>query len=137
MSEFDWTHELSVGFPEIDASHQSLFTMLNELSEALNQGQASQAVKPLLARLRQYARTHFSEEERLMDQYGYPDLETHRQAHDTFIDQMLDFEVAHLEGRDLLALDLLSFLRGWIVRHVAEADKGYADFFVEKGLTRL
>ena len=46
MARIEWTEELSVGVPELDAQHQRWINMINELHDTLLHGDADDLVEP-------------------------------------------------------------------------------------------
>ena len=75
---FEWKY--SVNIASIDAQHQKLFAIADELHEAMRNGQAGPVLAKTLDRLVQYTKTHFANEEGLMKIHGYPGI--HRAAGD-------------------------------------------------------
>src|SRR3970282_1435784 len=45
---FQWRHDLSVGFQEIDDQHKELFRKINDLLESIGQGRGIQEVKNMI-----------------------------------------------------------------------------------------
>ena len=62
MALIQWSDELSDGVRELDAQHQRLIQMINELNDAMLQGKGKDALSEVIAGLHQYARTHFASE---------------------------------------------------------------------------
>jgi len=80
-----WDSSLETGVDVIDIQHRQLFEMINRLHEKNEDPDADRvAFLATLDRMEQYARFHFSEEEALMQQAGYPALEEHRGKHEEF-----------------------------------------------------
>lgn len=59
MALVDWSDELSVCIPEVDAEHQTLVAILNALDEAMRSGKGTRIMGQILARLLDYTETHF------------------------------------------------------------------------------
>ena len=78
MAFIDWTDALSVGFTEIDKDHQKLVGILNNFNDAIEQNQDKKDLEELFEELIEYTSWHFRHEERLMQQHGYDDMETHQ-----------------------------------------------------------
>jgi len=92
---FKWSPEYSVNIKTIDNQHQELVNMLNRLFVAVAQREGNQVIGGILEALRSYTRTHFSLEERLMEQANYADLETHKVEHQKLIGQLDDLCKKH------------------------------------------
>ncbi len=63
MSFMTWNDSYSVGVKTIDQQHAGLFAMVNELHTAMMNGEAKNAVGPLLDKLVKYTLEHFAFEE--------------------------------------------------------------------------
>ncbi|TFG80218.1 MAG: cyclic nucleotide-binding domain-containing protein, partial [Spirochaetales bacterium] len=72
---FRWRPEYSMGLPEIDESHESLF----QATESIMLQRKSP--KDRIKKLWQAFNAHFIEEEQLMAETGYPDLAAHHEEH--------------------------------------------------------
>ena len=122
-SAIQWSPALAVGIPEIDAQHQELFRRAERLVSALRAGDRGE-VEPLVRYLTDYVVEHFSAEERYMREIGYPGLEGHRAAHDTFREDLAEM-VADYEKKGptpLVALTMHNWLSDWLRRHVGGLD---------------
>jgi len=123
MMPIEWTQALAVGVPEIDAQHQELFRRAEQLIVAFRGGDRSE-VPPLVRYLSEYATEHFASEERFMREIGFPGLEGHRAAHETFraglAEVTSDFE--RKGATALVALTVHNWLSDWLRRHVSGLD---------------
>jgi hemerythrin len=115
-----WTPALSVGSAELDAQHQELFRRADAFLEALG-GSSDREVDRLLVFLRDYARTHFADEEAWLRSVGYPDLEAHRAEHERFLRDL----AVHAGGG---ALAIATWLVRWLHGHVVQSDGDAARF---------
>jgi hemerythrin len=131
----EWKDEYSVGVAKFDASHKKLCAMINGLHADILQGKGRDAQKTALKGLVEYTMNHFSDEEHLMKEYGYPDRASHKQEHDEFRDRLLEFVEAYLQGSVHLTVDLLAYLVEWLERHMIGTDKKYQEFFNSRAVT--
>jgi hemerythrin len=69
-----------------------------------------------------------------MQECSYPEYEHHRKLHKKFLKQVLEMEGGHNQGSPNGNLDLVNFLRDWIIHHILTADRKYGPFFNEKGI---
>ena len=81
----------------------------------------------LLAELKNYTEIHFSDEENLMEEIGYPGLEAQRMAHESFVEKLVTIDLEELDEIDdnqqEYLLHLIDFLLGWLVNHIIGVDK--------------
>ncbi len=131
MPLINWTPAYSVQVPEIDQQHQKLVQMINQLHDAMSSGQGRNALKSLLASLIQYTVTHFSFEEQLMQKANYPDLDQHRQQHELLKKQVHDMNARLQSGEMSLTIDVLNFLRDWLIKHIQGTDQKYVPYLAK------
>ncbi|WP_027186059.1 bacteriohemerythrin [Desulfovibrio inopinatus] len=134
MPFISWDPELSVGVHEIDEQHKTLLNMINQLHEGMRSGKSKEQLAKTFVGLKKYVKMHFSTEERLMEKNRFSGLSSHRTQHNKFIEKILDFEMEFEQGRTLLSMELVQFLRNWYLSHVKGVDQQYANFFKEKGI---
>ena len=134
MPIITWNDDLSVGIVEIDGQHQKLVQMINDLHDAMRDGKSKTVLGGLIESLAGYATTHFATEEGYFDQYGYPEASAHKREHAGFVQKVSDFKAGFDEGRLMLSMDVMTFLKDWLVNHIKGTDKLYTAFFQTKGL---
>ncbi len=134
MAFLGWTSDLSVGIGEIDAQHQQLVSLLNELHAAMKQGHGSESLVEIFSKLVDYTRYHFGTEERLFDQYHYPRAVEHKEQHDLLTKQVLELRAQLKGGQLLVSIKTLDFLKGWVTNHIMKTDKYYTEFFHSVGV---
>jgi hemerythrin len=123
---FKWSPEYSVNIKTIDNQHQELVNMLNRLFVAVAQREGNQVIGGILEALRSYTKTHFSLEERLMEQAQYPDLEAHKREHQKLIEQLDQLCRKHLTEDKPIYFEVLRFLKTWLKEHISVEDTKYS-----------
>ncbi|RKZ54137.1 MAG: hemerythrin [Candidatus Parabeggiatoa sp. nov. 3] len=130
-----WSDDLSVGIQELDEQHKVLFNLINRLfNEAFIMRNASVASE-VLTELVQYTIIHFAVEESLFRIFNYPAYEGHKAQHAELTSQVMALKDRVEHGEEINA-ELLSFLRGWLKKHIVQEDKRYTGFFAEKGMQK-
>jgi hemerythrin len=124
----------SVGVQTIDGQHKVLFEIINELHAAMLKGQAQSLTGPMLRKLLDYTRTHFSAEEAMMAGVKYPRLADHKVKHRDLVKQVEEYAVRFEKGEITLNLHLLNFLRDWLMNHIQKVDKDYGPWLNEHGV---
>lgn len=126
MALMEWKSTYSVDVRTIDAQHQKLFAMINELHDAMKSGSGFKVVPYILTQLVAYTREHFADEERLMLRATYPAYNAHKSRHEKFVAEvgrlMQEFE----NGTMPLSTHLAEFLRDWLQNHILVEDMKYA-----------
>ncbi len=74
-----WKEEYSVKVPSLDAQHQRLFVLFNDLKNENSDGNDAR-VNSVIKELLDYTLKHFTYEEHLLKGHGYSGLEDHRKS---------------------------------------------------------
>jgi hemerythrin len=128
-----WSNDFSVNIAEVDDQHKKLVRMINELHEAMKLGKGREILDRILNNMVDYAKVHFATEERLMKQYSYPGYLNHKAEHDLFVKKVSEFYEEFQQGR-ISAIDVMNFLKDWLVKHILGSDKKYGPFLNSKGV---
>lgn len=131
---FPWSADFSVSIEELDAQHQELVSLLNELHTAIHEHHGSEASRAVLDRLAEYTRTHFAVGESLMRISGYPEFEPHKQTHEELIGQVAALQDKLDSGQSAITFELLHFLKLWLTHHIKESDKRFGGYLLQNGL---
>lgn len=133
MPLIQWNDTFSVKVPSLDAQHEQLIKILNDLHEAMLAKRGNEVLAQEVARLHQYARTHLKTEEELLQKHGYPNFAAHKAQHDAYLAKVKDIETEMRNGGMTVPIHLMNFLKQWWTSHILKTDRDYADFLKEKG----
>jgi len=134
MAFIEWKNEYSVNVAEIDEQHRQLVVMINRLHDGMKARQGQSVLKETLADLASYAVGHFGTEEKYFNQFGYPSAPVHKIEHDRFVGKVVQYKKDFDSGKVMMSMDVMDFLKNWLVSHIQGSDKKYSTFFNEKGL---
>ena len=134
MPLMTWSSKFSVGVIALDSQHTLLFGILNELHDAMMKGQAQAMTGPLLRKLADYTRTHFTAEEGMMATARYPGLNEHRVKHRGLMKQVEEYVGRFDRGEISLNIQLLNFLRDWLNNHILKEAHQYGPWLNEHGV---
>ncbi|WP_048093592.1 bacteriohemerythrin [Geoglobus acetivorans] len=134
MALISWNESFSVNIKEIDEQHKKLVSMINRLHDAMLEGKGKEIMGELLNDMVEYTITHFSTEEKLMEQYNYPGYIKHKAEHEQFVSKVGEFKKKYEDGQLTLTMEVLSFLKSWLTNHILNSDKKYGPFFNNKGI---
>jgi len=129
-----WGPMFEVGVQQIDTQHRKLFDLANELADAVRAGNGRIPLGKILNELTTYTQTHFSSEEHLMVQSGYPATAEHKAYHQELITQVSDYKRAFLAGDIGIVDSTLQFFTDWLAKHIMETDKALARDLNQKGI---
>jgi len=133
MALIKWEDRYSVKISKFDLQHQQLVSMINQLYEAMKIGKGQVELGKILEELVDYTRKHFSSEEALMLKHAYPKYAEHKTSHDRLTQQVIEFKNQYNEGKIGLSIQMMNFLKEWLVNHILDEDKAYSNFFEAKG----
>jgi len=108
--------------------------MINELHKAMKLKKSNSAMGSILDRLADYTVSHFATEEKLFAQYGYPEEKAHVELHRKLVAQVVDIQGKFKSGNAMISMELMSFLKDWLVTHIQGTDKKYSSFLIGKGV---
>jgi len=134
MAYVDWNDGLSVNTPLIDRQHQKLVGLINQLHDAMTQGQGQKVLGDIVEGLVEYTKIHFTTEEGYFDASDYSGGVAHKQQHRDFVEKVTDFQAGLDEGRLMLTLDVMDFLADWLVTHIRGTDMAYVPYLDQEGM---
>jgi methyl-accepting chemotaxis protein len=130
----EWSGALAVGHAEIDRQHQVLIEIANRLNNAMHSGAGRAACSSILDELVTYTVNHFGFEQKLMEKHRYPDREAHLAAHRQLIDDVSKFKRQY-EAGGTISVELMGFIRDWLVNHILKVDRALARDLAGRGLS--
>ena len=134
----EWTEELSTGIATIDNQHKELFRRINALVLAIKQQRCRSEIDGTLQFLDDYARIHFSEEEKHMRETNYKGLGEQQRSHREYLAALAELKTQAAQPRiqgssyDLSATTN-QVVVDWIVAHIMKLDKKFGDFLRQQG----
>lgn len=128
MAKLEWSDLYSVGNAEIDTQHQRLFEITNRLQDAYDEMKSHDVVGKIFEELLDDTQTHFSAEEALMEERGYPHYYQHCEQHRNLIELLLGYKKYFDDRQPGVVERLLSFVQTWFKGHILGEDKRYKDY---------
>ena len=125
MALLTWDKKHSVGVEAMDGEHLELYDAINELYVAVLERKEHSLIGPLLHKMVDCTRAHFSSEEAMLEAARYPELAAHRIKHQSLLAEVEKL-VYRFENGDLtLNPQSLNFLRYWFNAHIQNDDLPY------------
>jgi hemerythrin-like metal-binding protein len=81
-----------------------------------------------------YTEKHFTGEEAIMRNAGYPQLQGQIEQHRRFTDKIKEVSAKYKCGGIGMTVDVLDFLIDWLAKHIVGMDKQYSQFLNAKGI---
>ena len=136
VPNYAWNQDLATGNAVIDNQHKQLFTAVNTLFNAYKSGKERQEVERTIEFLMGYSIKHFADEEKLQQEYDYPEYPRHRQIHDEFKVEVKELvEMLIQEGStDEFVNKVYVTIGEWLVNHIKGEDFKMAAYVQSKML---
>lgn len=128
MAYFEWAEDMAIDHGPIDADHQHLVQLVNDLHTATTDGRGHEVVGAILDELVRYTADHLAREERQMAAASYPQLEGHKVGHAHFVADLRRLQARYQEGHITVAAQLSTVLRDWLSLHIRRSDKALQAF---------
>lgn len=130
---FPWSKAIETGIRVIDMDHRSLVDVVNQMHAKWMDGHFEQAVPGLMGSLLDYCTEHFFREEKIMEEYGYPDLRMHKERHRGIRRFVFALRVVATEHPHRIdPQKTLNFLQDWLVNHIGKSDMDYVGHIRER-----
>jgi hemerythrin len=134
MEILKWRESYETGVEQMDAQHKKLIQLVNQLYSILRQKDGLDVLDTILQEMSDYAEQHLRDEEALLQQYDYPELNrqklSHQEYYETMHELFAEMEVDKYEA----AQKIYRFLRKWWIDHIVGEDKEYGQYLREKGI---
>lgn len=127
-----WTDKMNVGLELIDGQHKTLCSYINALHRAMQEKETGSVLRELMGNLKDYTVTHFNTEEQYFSHSGYPDIERHKSVHKNFVAKIEEYARKIARGEAMVSMDLLEFLKDWLINHIQGTDRQYAPYVKER-----
>ncbi len=125
MSKYAWSNDYSVGNEILDQHHRNLIKLFNDAYETIKENKPFTETNKILSELTTYSIFHFYEEEKIMKNVGYAELENHKKQHSEFISKINEFKNNISAENSTLNEEIFLFLYNWLVNHICISDKKY------------
>jgi len=137
MPSLEWKAEYSVGNELIDSQHRGLLELIVRLEQALTGDSSRGQDLDLLTELVRYANNHFSTEEDLMRECGYPYCWEHEKSHLEFREDLARLAGIIMQGDQDGWARLLEFTHSWWQGHILGLDRDLFRYYHQHRESRL
>lgn len=134
MSFVQWSDDYSVKVRIIDQQHKKLMALVNQMHDGLLAQRGDETLKSVLRGLVAYTEWHFLTEERLMVAHRYPGYKAHKSEHEALAEKVLNFQSKFDSTDRPRALDVMNFLKEWLIDHILGTDKLLRPYLSSKGV---
>ncbi|HEY5672827.1 MAG TPA: bacteriohemerythrin [Malonomonas sp.] len=133
MSAITWKEVYETNIVVLDKEHRRLVEQINRLYQAIREKRSEEIMLSIFDELVSYTDQHFANEERLLTEYGYPQLAEQQAEHKRLAQQVHDYR-QQLDGDSALsATEVMGFLRQWLLDHIVKHDMQYGPYLESRG----
>ncbi len=132
MALIKWRDSYSVGVEKFDQEHMVLVELINEMFIIVRDKGSVATLNEAIARLIDYTKEHFADEEEALAQVNYPLLDEHKEIHLNLMEQVYEFQKQIASEGENLRTDLYKFLRDWLINHILDEDMKYGEYLKDE-----
>ena len=134
MELIKWSDKYSVNNFLLDSQHKKLIAIINELHTAMKVARGNEIMQTIFDELIWYTKEHFRTEEQIMLKFNYPAFKEHKAEHEKLTEQVLKLQKEYKEGKSLITMETMNFLKNWLINHIEGTDKKYKDKIIGNSL---
>jgi len=123
-----WSEDYATGIDIIDEQHKKLFEYFAQVDSMTHTG-SEDDIRYIVKQLLDYAISHNSFEEGLMEEAGYPMAASHKKIHDAFKERALSYEqkINNESNPKKLAREIRIDIGLWLINHIKREDRHYVN----------
>jgi hemerythrin len=137
MSLLRWKDEYLTQVEEIDDQHRRLFDLVNGIYDMMRLGRGQEAIAEALNELYDFTRFHFGTEEKFMVDSNYNGTDPHAAEHVRLLDQVQNLRIEVRDGRIVMSMNEMYFLKDWLLVHFQGPDRGLAHHLLNAALPAI
>lgn len=129
-----WKDRYCIGVDKIDQQHKELFNRVYEFLKATNEKknweERIEKVKETITFMQDYVIYHFNDEEKLMEEINYPEVELHKKIHEDFKAGINSY-VDKFSAGDFNEETVQEFggkIMTWLIFHVGKQDQKIGEY---------
>jgi hemerythrin-like metal-binding protein len=127
MENFSLSDICFVDNEVLDSQHALILRCMAYVSEYLLAGIKGQDLFELVDRLDAYCKLHFLDEEKLMEEMDFAEIEVHKAQHALFFTRLEKFMGRNEELNCDKNIEELNSLKEWYLEHIVIFDKEYSE----------
>ncbi len=126
----EWDESLSTGIDEIDNQHKEIINRIVEIQNKANESMSMEEIDEAVRFIGGYVFEHFSKEEEKMIKYKYPNYDSHKAEHMSFLKSFMFLKKMTKESgiTSMIILAIQNQVVDWLVKHITSVDKEMATF---------
>jgi len=124
-----WSDSFSMGVKQLDEQRKELLAFVDGLLHPIADSKEEASFWDTIRQAEQYVKDHFATEDKYMLLTRFPGYNEHKNAHDQFVQTIADNMKCLKAGETPIPEKFISFMKNWMLSHIAIMDKRYSDYF--------
>jgi hemerythrin-like metal-binding protein len=130
-----FSNDFDVLIERMNDDHKKIFDYINTIHSRIKEKTDNKSLLPIFKELAEFTRGHFAREEAAMAQADYIDLGLQQKAHEKLLKSISDM-INDLEKENAVdLLEVMTFLRDWLMTHIMVMDRKYGPVLKERGIS--
>lgn len=134
MQIVKWRESYQTGITSMDNQHKTLLDLINQLYTIIRDHSGQEKVSEIVDVCLNYAHKHLHDEEQLLTENEYPELQEQLDHHAKFIETVNTFKEQLADSPETVVPELYTYLRTWWISHIVGIDQKYGPYLLEKGV---
>ena len=134
MPILTWSEEFSINVAEIDAQHKTLLEHVNNLHAGVEAQIDKDKLRRMVVDLVDFARLHFSTEEKLMKKHGMEHSKKHLKEHKALLRHLEHIVDGVSKGKYPTFYSDYDISNDWFLAHIMGYDKKMGEYLNSKGV---
>ncbi len=123
-----WTDDLSIGNVRIDNDHKKLLEAYDDLVDLIDHDGSNEDFAKILSKMTDYVFKHLKNEEKYMEEFGYPKLKEHQQFHRDYNYKVAMYNFDLLKSNPPNPHEIIEYIREWWMNHILKHDMDYENY---------
>lgn len=132
MAVIRWRDTYETGVAAVDTEHRKLVELIEAMHTSIRDKEPKETVAQVIKELVEYTQDHFKNEETLMQNVQYPEIDEHKVEHQILIEEVAVYKERLLDSFPEVRQDFYRFLREWLINHILESDKKFGAYVSDK-----
>lgn len=132
MAVIRWRDTYDTGVEAVDIEHRKLVELVEAMHISIRDNEPKDTVDRVINEIVEYTQDHFKNEESLMQNELYPELDEHKQEHQKLIEEVGIFKERLMNNFPDGRQDFYRFLREWLINHILGSDKKFGAYVSSK-----
>ena len=123
----EFNDDLKLSYEPLNKQHIRWIELLNKLYTVIVNNESDEKIKDIFKELVDYTIWHFNFENKMMNKYNFNEEKSHLDKHEDILDKLNSIIYKMEDNEFVPKVNLLEFLKSWLVDHILKTDVKLAD----------